>query len=83
MAVEQQIDAFVQGIQCATIQAIVVVHLASNQAVCTSFNEYYNAVASTLKLAMTLTGKLSNVVMLNVSQVTKSNNTPKGKSNGK
>ena len=81
MTIEQQIDAFVQGIQCATTQAIVV-NLAGVQAVRTSFDVYYNAVASKLELAMTLTGKSNNNVTRNVSQVTKTSNPPKRKNSG-
>ena len=70
MTIEQQIDAFVQGIQCATTQSIVV-NLAGDQAVRASFDDYYNAVASRLELAMTLTGKSTHTVTRNVNQVTK------------
>ena len=76
MTVEQQIDAFVQGIQCSTTQSIVV-NLAGNPAVRTSFDNYYNAVASRLELAMTLTGKGTTSVTRNVNQVSK--NIPKRK----
>lgn len=61
MAVEQQINAFVQDIQCTTTQAIIV-HLAGNQAIHTFFDKYYNTVASKLEFAMALTGKSNNVV---------------------
>lgn len=77
MTVEQQIDAFVQGIHCATTQAIAV-NLAGDQAVCTMFDNYYNAVASKLELAMALTGWSSNSVIRNVNQLSK-NNIPKQK----
>ena len=79
MTVEQQIDAFVQGIHCPTTQAIVV-NLAGNQAVRTTFDNYYNAVASKLELAMTLTGRSSNSVTRNVNQVSKTTNVQKRKS---
>lgn len=83
MTVEQQIDAFVQGIQCATTQSIVV-NLAGNQTVRASFDEYYNAVASRLELAMTLTGKSASTVTRNVNQVSKTSDPSKrrGKENG-
>lgn len=61
MMVEQQIEVFVQGIQCATTQSIVV-NLAGNQGVHATFDDYYNDVALRLELAMTLTGKASNLV---------------------
>ena len=78
MTVEQQIDSFVQGIQCATTQSIVV-NLAGNQNVRTTFDDYYNAVASRLELAMTLTGKANNTITRNVNQVTRAFNQPKRK----
>lgn len=78
MTIEQQIDAFVQGIQCPTTQSIVV-NLAGNPAVRTTFDDYYNAVASRLELAMTLTGKSTTSVTRNVNQLTKSTSTPKRK----
>ena len=65
MTVEQQINAFVQGIQCATTQSIVV-NLAGDQTVRTSFDEYYNVVASKLELAMTFTGKSNSTITWNV-----------------
>ena len=81
MAIEQQIDAFVQGIQCATTQAIVI-NLAGAQIVRTSFDVYYNAVTSKLELVMMLTGKSNNYVTRNVSQLTKTSNPQKWKNNG-
>mmetsp|Transcript_35068 Transcript_35068/g.41856 ORF Transcript_35068/g.41856 Transcript_35068/m.41856 type:complete len:82 (+) Transcript_35068:262-507(+) len=45
MAVEQPIDAFVQGIGCATTQSIVV-NLGDDNTVRVSFDAYYNAFAS-------------------------------------
>ena len=59
MPVEQQIDNFVQGIQCATAQSIVV-NLAGNPAVRTSFEVYYNEVASRLELSLSLTHTPTN-----------------------
>ena len=56
MTVEQQIDTFIQGMQCATVQSIVV-NLAGDPTVRTSFDAYYNAVASRLELSMSLTHK--------------------------
>ena len=81
MTVEQQIDAFVQGIQCATTQSIVV-NLAGDQTVRTSFDDYYNAVATRLELAMTLTGKTNNTVTRNVNQMTKVTSSSKREGNG-
>ena len=56
MTVEQKIDTFIQGMQCATVQSIVV-NLAGDNTVRTSFDVYYNAVASRLELSMSLTHK--------------------------
>ena len=78
MTVEKQIDSFVQGIQCATMQSIVV-NLAGDRTVRTSFDQYYNAVASRLELAMTLTGKSNHSVTRNANQVTKTNGSSKRK----
>ena len=78
MSVEQQIDAFVQGIQCPVTQSIVV-NLAGNQAVRTSFDTYYNAVASRLELALTLTGKGNALVTRQVNQMVKASTPSKRK----
>lgn len=78
MSIEQQIDAFVQGIQCSVTQSIVV-NLAGDQTVRTSFDTYYNAVASRLELALTLTGKSNTSVTRQVNQVTKVANPSKRK----
>ena len=51
MIVEQQIDGFIQGIQCATAQ-IIVINLAGDQTAHISFDSYYNAVASRLELSL-------------------------------
>ena len=59
MSVEQQIDAFIQGINCATTQSIVV-NLVGDPNVRTTFDTYYNAVASRLELALSLTAKPTN-----------------------
>lgn len=72
----KQIDAFVQGIQCATTQSIVV-NLAGNQGACTTFDDYYNALVSRLELAMILAGKTSNSATRNVNQVSKITNNTK------
>ena len=67
MTVEQQIDTFVQGIQCATTQSIVV-NLAGDIAARTSFESYYNAVASRLELSLSLTQTHSNRETRNVNE---------------
>ena len=51
MTVEQQIDGFIQDIQCATAQSIII-NLAGDQATRISFDSYYNAVASRLELSL-------------------------------
>ena len=68
MSVEQQIDAFIQGMQCTTTQ-IIVVSLAGNQTIRTSFDSYYNAVASKLELLMSLTHKSTQGDHRNVNKV--------------
>ena len=59
MTIEQQIVTFVQGIQCATAQSIVV-NLAGDATACTSFETYYNSVASKLELSLSLTHTPTN-----------------------
>ena len=49
MSEEQQIDAFLQSMQCATAQSIVV-NLSGDATIRTSFDNYYNAVVSRLEL---------------------------------
>ena len=68
MSVEQQIDAFIQGIQCATAQSIVV-NLSGDVTIRTSFDSYYNAVASKLELSMSLTHKSTQGENRNVNEV--------------
>ena len=48
MTVKQQIDGFIQGIQCATAQSIVI-NLAGDQAARLSFDSYYNDIVSRLE----------------------------------
>ena len=67
MTVEQQIDTFIQGIQCATIQSIVV-NLAGDVAARVSFETYYNALASRLELSLSLTQTSSNRETRNVNE---------------
>ncbi len=67
MTIEQQIDTFVQGIQCATAQSIVV-NLAGDATARTSFETYYNAVASKLELSISLTHTPSNRENSNVNE---------------
>ena len=68
MSVEQQIDAFIQGMQCATAQSIVV-NLSGDATIRTSFDSYYNAVASKLELSMSLTHKSTQGERRNVNEV--------------
>ena len=68
MTVEQQIDTFIQGMQCATVQSIVV-NLAGDTTVRKSFDTYYNAVASRLELSMSLTHKGISSDSRNVNRV--------------
>ena len=56
MTTEQKIDSFIQGMQCSTAQNIVV-NIAGLPTNRTSFDTYYNAVASKLELALSLTNK--------------------------
>ena len=67
MTVEQQIDTFIQGIQCATTQSIVV-NLAGDIAARISFETYYNAVASRLELSLSLTQTSSSHETRNVNE---------------
>ena len=67
MSIEQHIDAFIQGINCATAQSIVV-NLAGDPSVRTSFDTYYNAVASRLELSLSLTAKSANRVERHVNE---------------
>ena len=56
MTIEQQIDTFVQGIQCAVAQSIIV-NVADDPIVRSSFDTYYNVVASKLELLISLSNK--------------------------
>ena len=67
MSTEQQVDSFVQGIQCAVAQSIIV-NVAGDPKIRTSFDTYYNAVASKLELAISLSNKPTNSVSRNVNQ---------------
>ena len=68
MTVEQQIDGFIQGIQCTTAQSILI-NLAGDQAPRISFDSYYNAVASRLELSLSLTHKITSTKNRNVNEV--------------
>ena len=68
MTVEQQIDGFIQGIQCTTAQSILI-NLAGDQAARISFDSYYNAVASRLELSLSLTHKITSTKNRNVNEV--------------
>ena len=70
MTVEQQIDGFIQGIQCATTQSIVI-NLAGDQAARQSFDSYYNDVASRLELSLSLTIKGTSTENRNVNEFKK------------
>ena len=58
MTTEQKIDTFVQGIECSTAQSIVV-SISGDLLIRTSFDVYYNAIASRIELANSLTQKPS------------------------
>ena len=67
MSTEQQVDSFIQGIQCAVAQSIIV-NVAGDPKIRTSFDTYYNAVASKLELAISLSNKPTNSVSRNFNQ---------------
>jgi len=69
MTIGQQIDTFVQGIQCAIIQSIIV-NLAGDATACTSFETYYNDMASKLELSISLTHIPTNRGNRNVNKIT-------------
>ena len=56
ISTEQKDDSFIQGIPCSATQNIVV-DIVGITALRTSLNTYYNAVASKLELAISLTNK--------------------------
>ena len=56
MTVEQKIDGFVHGLECSTAQTIVV-SIAGDPTIRVSFDAYYNAIASRIELANSLTQK--------------------------
>ena len=56
MTTEQKIDTFVQGIECSIAQSIVV-SISGTPANRTSFDAYYNAIASRIELANSLMQK--------------------------
>ena len=58
MTTEQKIDTFVQVIECSTAQNIVI-SLSGDSLIRTSFDVYYNAIASRIELANSLTQKPS------------------------
>ena len=65
---EQHIYHFIQGIMCVTDQTIVV-SIADHITICTSFDTYYNVLASRIELALSLT------LQLNKSETRHVNNT--------
>ena len=67
MSTEQQVDSFIQGIQCAVAQNIIV-NLAGDPTIRKTFDTYYNAVASKLELSISLSNKPTNSVQRNVNQ---------------
>ena len=67
MTVEQQIDTFVQVIQCATTQKNVI-NLSGRPIVRTSFEAYYNAIASRLELSLSLTNTPTNCENININE---------------
>ena len=67
MTVQQQIDTFIAGIKCATAQSIVV-QISGDPAIRTSFDTYYNAIASRLELALVLSNSVSQSENRNVNK---------------
>ena len=82
MTTEQKIDMFVQSMQCSTAQSIVV-NIAGIATYRSTFDAYYNAVASRLELALSLTNKSSESETRNVNSVDqkKRKSTPKSDKN--
>ena len=68
MTVEQQIDTFIQGIQCAVAQGIVV-NVAGDPVHRSTFDTYYNIIASKLELSISLSNKPTSSITRNVNQV--------------
>ena len=56
MTPEQKTDSFVQGIECSTAQSIVV-SISGDPLIRITFEAYYNAIASRIELANSLTQK--------------------------
>ena len=73
MTIEQKIDTSIQGIQSATTQSIIV-NVAGDPTVRTSFDTYYNMVASRLELELSLSGKQFDSVQRNVNQTSTTKN---------
>ena len=67
MTIQQQIDAFIVGIKCATTQTIIV-NVSGDRTIRASFEIYYNAIASKLELALQLTNQISHTENRNVNQ---------------
>ena len=68
MTVQQQIDTFIQGVKCATIQSIVVI-IYGIACIRTGFDTYYNAIASKLELALALSTSVTQNKTRNVNQL--------------
>ena len=56
MTTKQKIDTFVQGIECSNAQSIIV-SISGDPEIRTTFDAYYNAIASRIELANSLTQK--------------------------
>ena len=56
LSTEQKIDTFVQGIECSTAQSIIF-SISGDDTIRTFFDTYYNAIASRIELANSLTQK--------------------------
>ena len=69
MTVQHQIDTFITGIKCTTAPTIIV-NVSGDQTICTSFNTYYNDIASYLELALKLMNKISQTEDRNVKRLT-------------
>lgn len=70
MSVEQKIDAFIQGITCSTTQNIIV-SLAGDATIRDTFEDYNNAVACHLELALSFANKPASREICTISEITK------------
>ena len=78
MTVQQQTDAFIAGVKCATAQ-IIIVTVSGDRTIRANFEIYYNAIASKLELALQLTNQISHTENRNVNQFNLNKNKNKNK----